>query len=302
MIRAWRAWVELWDRREPPTALAMVRIALAIVMLADFATIWRLDLIDALFAPPPAGFATATSWLSPFAMWLAATLALVAIAIGLATRVACVVFVAISARLAQLAPDADRGIDTLVRVTFAILALSRCNARWSVDAWLARRLGRPMPAEGFAWPRYLLLLQLVWVYFSGGMNKSGAEWGPLGGFSALANALADPHMARFDPGWVAPIHPLTQLATALTMCFELGAPLYLAFYYFAETRDRPGRLRRVSNRLRLRWVWIGLGVGFHLGIAIGLRLGVFPWGMLALYPVLLRPDELRRTTTSPPSP
>jgi hypothetical protein len=46
--------------------------------------------------------------------------------------------------------------------------------------------------------------------------------------------------------------------------------------------------------LRLRWVWIAIGVTFHLGIAMTLRLGVFPWGMLALYPVLLRSDELVR--------
>jgi hypothetical protein len=294
MTRAWHAWVELWDRREPPTALALVRIALAVVMLVDFTTIWRLDLIDALFAPPPAGYATGTSWLSPFGMWLVTELALVAIAIGLATRVACVVFAVISARLAHLAPDADRGIDGLVRVVFLILALSRCDARWSLDAAIARRLGRPMPAEVPAWPRYLLLLQLVWVYFSGGCNKAGAEWGPLGGFTALANALGDPHTARFAPAWVAAIDPLTRIATALTMCFELGAPLYLGFYYFAATRDRPGTLRRLCNRLRLRWIWIGLGLSFHLGIAIALRLGIFPWGMLALYPVLLLPDELRR--------
>ena len=26
MKRLWRAWVELWDQREPPTALALIRI------------------------------------------------------------------------------------------------------------------------------------------------------------------------------------------------------------------------------------------------------------------------------------
>jgi hypothetical protein len=78
----------------------------------------------------------------------------------------------------------------------------------------------------------------------------------------------------------------------MTMCFELGAPLYLAFYYYAATRDRPGRLRRLCNRLRLRWIWLGMGIAFHVGIAITLRLGIFAWGMLALYPVLLLPSEL----------
>jgi hypothetical protein len=64
--------------------------------------------------------------------------------------------------------------------------------------------------------------------------------------------------------------------------------------YYAATRDRPGRLRRFANRYRLRWIWFGLGVGFEVGIAAGLKLGAFPFGMLAIFPVLLLPDELER--------
>ncbi|MBA3541111.1 MAG: HTTM domain-containing protein, partial [Deltaproteobacteria bacterium] len=191
-----------------------------------------------------------------------------------------------------LAPDADRGIDGLLRVVLVIVALSRSHAVWSIDAWVWRRIGRPLPTEIPAWPRYLLFAQLVWVYFSGGHNKTGIEWGIPGGFTALANALTDPHFARFDPGWVAAVYPLTRVMTALTIVFELGAPVMLVLTYFAATADRPGRLRRWCNRLRLRWAWIALGVGFHLGIALTLRLGIFPAGMLVLYPVLLLPAEL----------
>ncbi len=48
-------------------------------------------------------------------------------------------------------------------------------------------------------------------------------------------------------------------------------------------------------------MWIGLGVSFELGIAITLRLGDFPWGMLALFPVLLLPAELQRLNTPGPA-
>lgn len=305
MIRMWRAWVALWDRREPPAALAAVRIALALVLLYDNLVVWRLDLITALWARPPDGYATggdglwAARWLgtdggSAVALWWISTAALIAVATGTLTRAACVVVALVSAQLAHRAPDADRGIDGLVRIVLLVLALSRSHAAWSVDAWVLRRLGRPPPAEVPAWPRYLLLLQLVWVYFSGGHNKTGAEWGPVGGFTALANALADPHFARFDPAWVGPIYPLTRVATAATMAFELSAPLVLLFTYYAATADRPGRLRRWCSRLRLRWIWIGLGVSFHLGIALTLQLGIFPAAMLALYPTLLFPEEIAR--------
>lgn len=303
MIRLARAWIELWDRREPATALAAVRIATAVVLLYDYAVVWQLDLIEPLWARPHDGYATggdgrwAARWLgtgagSAYALWATSVIALVAVATGTLTRVACVVVALVSAQLAHRAPDADRGIDGLVRIVLLVLALSRSHAVWSVDAWVMRRLGRPMPAEIPAWPRYLLFAQLIWVYFSGGHNKTGVEWGPAGGFTALANVLSDPHFARFDPGWVDAVHPLTRAATAATMAFELGAPLMLLLTFYAATADRPGRLRRWCNRLRLRWIWIGLGAMFHLGIALTLQLGIFPAAMLALYPVLLLPGEL----------
>ncbi|MGE0870268.1 MAG: HTTM domain-containing protein [Kofleriaceae bacterium] len=306
MRRLWNAWVALWDRRESPAALAAVRIALGVVLLYDLLSIAWLGLITPLFALPPDGFAMphtgwAADWLgtgphAAFALWLAATIAAGCLVVGAATRVACVVFVLVSAQLAYTAPSGDRGIDVMLRVFVAILAFSRCNAVWSVDRWVWRWLGRRMPDEVPAWPRYLLMLQLVWIYFSGGSNKSGAEWRPDGGFAALSNALTDPHLARFSSGWVELIDPVARMATALTMLFELAAPVYLLLVYFAETADRPGRARRFCNRYRLRFVWLGLGAAFHLGIAATLQLGIFPWGMLAIYPALLLPREVAALT------
>jgi hypothetical protein len=284
MTRLWRAWVELWDRREPPTALALVRILLAVVLLVDYLDIARQGLVVTLWTAPPDGFAIGHALLGAWALWTIATVALALIAVGAATRVACIAFVLASAQLSGLTPDAESGLDMLARVTFLILALSQCNARWAVDAWLMKRLGRPARALVPAWPRYLLMAQLVWMYFSGGINKSAGAWGPFGGFTALGNALMDPHAARFPPAWVGAMYPLTRIATALTMVFELTAPLYLVAY---------------ARRWRWRWIWIGLGVSFELGIAVGLRLGSFPYGMLALYPVLLWPDELQRRLKAP---
>jgi hypothetical protein len=297
---AWRAWVALMDRREPATALALVRIGVALVLLVDHLWLAHLGLIDPLWSRFPDGYATAFSGLadslglSAFGLWAIGVAALACVLAGIATRVACVVFVLVSVQQSALAPDSESGVDQLLRIVLLVLALSRCNACFSVDAWLARRLGRPMPALVPAWPRYLLLFQLLWVYFSGGQNKSSHDWGPLGGFSALGQALMDPHNGRLAPGFVSAIYPLTRIATALTIVFELTALFYLLWLYYAATPDRPGRLRRFANRARLRWIWLALYVFFELGIAIGLRLGSFAFGMLALWPVLLLPDELQR--------
>lgn len=304
MSRAWRAWVALCDRREDATALALVRIGVALVLLYDFAMVWRLDLVEALWAAPPEGYAHAydgwaVQWLGrgpevARALWLAAVISLGAIAAGTLTPLACAVFVLVSAQLAHLGADGDRGIDMMLRLAVGILAFSRCNARWSIDAAVLRRLGRPLAREAPAWPRYLLMAQLVWIYFSAGTNKSGAEWGPHGGFAALGNILSDPHFARFEPGWITAWHPLLRAGTAATMLFELTAPVYLVLHYYAATPERGGRLRRLAARLRLRWLWLGTGAGFHLGTALAMTMGIFPWGMLALYPALLLPRDLRR--------
>ncbi len=291
----WRAWVALWDRREAPTALALVRIGVGLVLVLDLSNLRRLGLITPMFSAPPDGYALLGADASAaFTLTLVAVLAAVCIALGLVTRIACGSFVMISAQLAQLAPDADRGIHMILRIVLVILALSWCHAKWSIDAWVWRRFGRPLPTDVPAWPRLLILFQVVWIYASAGMNKSGAEWGPADGFRALANAVCDPHLARMSCDWVRSVLPLTQLATALSMVFELSAPLYLAYLYCADTADRPGRLRRFANLLRLRWIWFALGITVHIGIAVFLRLGAFPWGMLALYPALLLPRDLRR--------
>ena len=300
MTRAWRAWVALMDRREPATALALVRIFTSLVLLGEFVWIYQAGLVEPLWSTLPSGFATSTgTWatsLGAFGVWALATASLVCVLLGLATRVALVAFVLVSAQLSIIAPDCESGSDTLIRIVFLVLALSRCNARWSLDAWIARRIGRPMPTLIPAWPRYLLLMQLVWVYFSGAQNKSSPNWGPLGGFTALGHALMDPIQGRFDPSTISALYPLTRVATALTITFELTAVLYLLWLYYAATRDQPGRLRALVNRSRVRWIWFALFVLFEVGIAVGLRLGSFAYVMLALWPLLLLPDEVERVS------
>lgn len=300
MKRLWRSWVELWDREESPAALAIVRILVGVCLVADLLDLASLGIVGPMFSAAPDGYAMPETDLARTlvehglgpTVWLVALIAAFCVAFGFATRVACVLQILASAQLAHICPDSDRGIQMILRIVLAILALSQCHARWSVDAWLWKKLGRPFPERVPAWPRYLLLLQLLWIYFSAGIHKSGPEWGPSGGFLAVANSIADPHFGRFDPGWLEAALPLTRIATAATLAFEVTAPLYLVWLYCAETADRPGRLRRWINKLRIRWIWIGLGAGFHLGLVITMPIGIFPWGMLALYPVLLRPKEL----------
>lgn len=299
----WSAWVTFWDRREDVAPLAVCRILLALVLLYDWWQVHHFDLVTTLYSPAPDGYAVAyQGWaaklfgkgpeLGPI-VFMGAVISTICLGLGFMTRVACLAVIMCASQLAQFAPEGDRGIDMMIRIFIGILMFSRSHGRYSIDAFIWRKLGRPIDPIGPAWPRYLLMFQLVWIYFSGGINKSGAEWGPHGGFLALANTLADPHFARWDNGWVELLTPLTRIATAVTILFEDTAPIYLVLYFWAARPDKPGRMRRFANRYRVRWIWMVVGAQFHLGIAIFMRLGIFPFGMLVIYPALLLPMEVQ---------
>lgn len=295
MSRGWARWVAVWCGDEAPTALAAIRIGVAACVLFDLLyaavhglapVIWASPSVGGLgqgfVEDPPLVARVLGVHADAITFGLAVGLS-VCLLIGCASRVAALALGLVLAQLGWLAPDADRGIDIVFRLACLILAASGAGACWSVDAWWARRRGRPLSPLVARWPRRLLAAQLLWVYFSAGQSKLSPTWLPQGGFSALGLTLADPHFARFGPGWVASIYPLTQAATGLTLVFELGAPLLI--------------LRGLVPRVPVRGSWVVLGVVFHLGIALTLRLGIFPLGMLVLYPALFTPAELTRAVS-----
>ena len=114
-------------------------------------------------------------------------------------------------------------------------------------------------------------------------------------FSAIGHVLEDPHFARFSPALMTPFYPLTQLATIATMMFELGAPFMLLW-----TLREPLRQNQLTGLARmLPWIWIVLGASLHLGIALTMTIGIFPFAMLALYPVLFHPSQVVTLFSAP---
>ena len=250
--------------------------------------------VPALWAPPPLGMGVtpdpSSLWAAPSVpafLWATGVIAAFLLMVGALHRVAGAALTLALVMLPRFQPTSD-GVDVLVRTVVPILALSNASACWSVDAWLGRRRAKPPPDQVPAWPRYLLMLQLLWVYSSSAQCRDDAAWWPWGGFSAIGNVLEDPHFARFLPALMTSFYPLTQLATIATMIFELGAPFMLLW-----TLREPIRQSQLTGLAgRLPWIWIVLGAALHLGIALTMPIGIFPYLMLALYPVLLHPDQL----------
>lgn len=303
-------WVRFWDRREAPYSLALVRLLLGSTLLFDLCQAGYFNVVSLLFAPTPRGAGWDASGLpAPFVMrvfgasegtayglWWFAVLACVLFTLGAAYRLTSVALVFAMIEVEACQPVRD-GIDALLHIVLAVLAVSGAGEAWSVDAWLRKRRGKE-PRAIPAWPRYLLFLQVIWVYVSAG-HQRGHTWGPFGGFSAVGDVLGDPHFARFAPGSLALFYPLACLGTLLTMAFEVSSPLILLWTWLEHRPSRGGRFGDLARRFHLRWVWLAVGASLHAGIALTMNLGMFPYGMLALYPVFFRPDEVSSGCFSP---
>jgi hypothetical protein len=305
-----RWWVGIWDRREHPGALAAVRILLATVILMDLLIAARLELVVGIWGdasiggianvvgrdkPPEVyqwlGASAATAW----AVWGVAVGSAVALLTGVGARVAALVLCLTLAQLALILPAADRGIDMLLRNALLILVFARSDATLSI--WARLRTGRltgvvggPVPS----WPRYLLVVQLVVLYWGAGASKVSSTWTPFGDYAALYIAMRDPHFARLPADAVAAMYPISQALTATTWLWEWAAPLMLLAYHYRDTRGRPGWLRSTFNRLGFLQLYLLLGFVFHVGTHLTLRLGIFPFAVLSLYPAAFHPDEWAR--------
>lgn len=303
MKAAWQTFRGWLDRREPATALALMRVLLGLcilhivvplvetgahhLLLVDLSDggytriIGNNTLLDLL------GGATRTGVDRLCALNAAAAICVI---LGLGGRVS--IFVALQALIAlfSLNPASGGGHDRLLTNGLWLLVLGESTATLSLDARL--RHGRWVrDALVAAWPRYLAVFQLVVVYTATGLQKVGVPWTPWGGFSALYRALLMPSWQRWNMDWIGPFFPLTQMGTVGTLIFEVGAPVWLLAAWYRDTRTRPGRLRALFNRLDVRRIWVAAGVALHVGIALFLNVGVFSWVTLSFYVALFHPDE-----------
>lgn len=311
MKRLWAAWVELLSHREPATSLAWFRIAVALVMLYSLLSMVAADLVEVMWVDAAYGGLQTLStrhWLvgllggrTPATAWTLVGSGLLLsslLAVGLGGRITALLALQVYYALTTGQGTLSGGYDTLVTNALWLLVLSESTATLSLDC--RRRTGRftsdrPVPA----WPRYLVILQLVVVYTTTGLHKLSPVWTPGGDHSALYWVFQEPTWRRFDMTWTASewVYPLTQLGTAVTWWWEVLAPLLLVVYWARYTAARGGRVRRALNRFDLRIPWAAIGISLHLGILVLINVGPFSWISLAYYLCLITPPD-----PSPPAP
>jgi hypothetical protein len=245
-----------------------------LVILVDLAQIKWLGLQRTLFAPASAGGLNASpdpgyilgDYLEPDQVGpVALSITVIGLLMGMTgvgMRPGLILGCLAYAQLGHLYSPGDRAIDRLLRTVLVIWAFGQSHRLFGFK--------RPYEKNIPAWPADLARYLLVIVYLSAGISKLLQQpgWLARSGMPVLYRVMTDPMAAHMDPkALLAWEWPLRVMGWG-TILLECSAWLIFT---------------------RFRRIWACFGVGMHLGIYLTMDLGIFSWGMLALYPLLLWP-------------
>ena len=307
MRRRWLFWVGLFDQKELGTSLALFRISLGLVALYSLLSIAAAGLVGPLWTSVQYGGMRALggNWLVQYlggptpnviwALWGVAVASSIAFVLGLGGPVAgrVVTFVMLQSynALATMNPLASGSYDALLSNGLWVLVFADATAtlsvyaRWRKEGWLSKTLV-------CAWPRYILIFELVLMYSFTGLQKAAHIWTPGGGYTALYWVLQDLGWTRYDFSQVAAwATPLLRIGTAVTWHWEQFSILLIFWFYYRYTADRGGRVRTWALRRDWRLGWACVGLSMHIGILLLMNVGPFSWVSMSYYFLLWTPAE-----------
>ena len=272
-----------------PYAVGVMRVALGLLLLSGHAWLW--PEVDRLLGPEAdIPFSAIQGWSAAHrhslynlvetaaqarALHVAGFVVFGLFTIGWQSRIMGVLSLVLLVSVHQRMPWMQHGGDRLLRLWTLYLCFVPCGAALSVDAWWARRRGRPAPVLPAVAHR-LVQVQLCVMYGMTALAKaSGSQW--LAG-TALYYALAVPHFQRLPALSEALVESgLVQVvlvgATWLTLAWEAAFPLLVWF-----RRTRPAML------------WLGVLV--HGGIFLLMTVGSFSPASLWAYLAFVEPQRL----------
>lgn len=306
LARLWRAWLSLTEEREHPRILSAFRVLVGVLMLGTLLHAALDGVVSTLWIDVAYGGAVDLGngpWLlralggpTPAAVWGMFAVACVCsglIAIGAGGRLPYPIAAHAYFTLTHINGNTSAGYDILFTNAVFLLFVAGASRSGSLDCRI--KTGKwTSDALVAAWPRRLLILQLVVMYGTTGIQKGSPVWNPLGGYTALYYVLMDPNWARFDMSFIGAYMPLVRVATAVTWHWELAAPFVLLWYWADRTRERGGRLRRWVTRFDWRKVFASIGIGLHLGIFATMDVGPFSLLTLSYYLAFMTPEEMQR--------
>ncbi len=302
-MKTWLRWTAYMQQREAPDALAVFRVCVGACVVGSLLSVIFSGLVPVIwFGSPDGGYhdLRANSWLVVLMEWTdpvevqrlvwAGVLGGCLMVVGLGGRFTALLTLLAFQAVSDINPQSGGSYDYLIDNALWLLVLGGGSQTLSLDCRIRR--GTWSSSEPVsAWPRWLIVYQLVLVYFSTGLHKLSDHWTPAGGFSALYYTLQQPSWHRTDMSWLAHVYPVTQIMTACTWLFELSAPVLLLVLFWKGQEDRATGLARRVNGWNLRAYWVAFGVSLHLGILVVMEVGPFSWIALSYYVALFRGGE-----------
>ncbi len=278
MSRLWAWWVARAGRPVDVRPLALTRISLSLVVIADLLLLAQSGMLGRVYSlfehGGLAGFHRPQFWFldagpnAGLVLYGVVLASMLCVALGVRVRIATLIGVLAYAQLGHMFPTGDRGVDRLVRTVLLVLLFSDAHRCYSLENVLFKRERKTVTA---GWVVDVFHLFLGLVYMAAGFAKLGAGgWFSMAGPPQLYKIMTDPMAAKLDPDnplWRS-LWPLFRAAGMSTVIWEVSSPLLLT-----------------------RWshFYAIIGMLMHIGIAIGMKLGMFSYGMLSLYPVVMAP-------------
>lgn len=284
--RATEVYERLWFAAVDPRVYAIVRIAYALAMLWTVIEFWpirdelftRGGTLDGVAVRHMNGdrYPTLFFWVdSPegvTAIFAAAAIACLLLAVGLATRVAAVALLVFAVSYTYRAYAVTSGSDQLLRNFALLIAISPIHRAFSVDEWLRRRRGAARVEAVANYGLTLMRLQVFLVYYQTVWLKVADEFWRRGDMmsyflASMYGRFPGPHWAHWEL--------LSALMTFGTILTELAVPWLLCF-----RRSRP--------------LGFLLGWGMHVGIAALSKLSLFSFAMMVTYLAFLDRADIDR--------
>ncbi len=305
-MNLWSRWKATLAHTEPAHGLAVLRMGMGLVLVIEMLSVWSADLVPMLWLTPEDGGYLTSQQSGSFlvnalggrtttliwGLWATSLVAGLSLLAGVFPRVAAFIGMEAFFAITWVNPHAGGSYDMLISNLLLLLVFAQSGATGSVVAkWKTGRWWPDTPVP--AWPRYLVIGQMVTMYTSTGFQKVSASWVPGGDLSALFYILQQPSWQRFDMTWAAQVYPLTQAATLGTWLFEVGAPILLVAFWFRRTHDKPGRVRAWFNRWDIRSIWLAIGVAMHVGIMLLMEVGTFSVVCVFSYACFFHADEFK---------
>lgn len=289
----WTAWDRFWFSPSDPATLGLIRI-LAGAMLLYTHFVWMLDLEgffgangllskEFVYRYHDSAFAWShLYWLqSPVLLWVTHLCSLVIFAslmLGFRSRSSAILAALLTISYAHRASGALFGLDQINGFLATYLAVGPCGDAFSIDAWLARKRGRPdrKPSVPCNIAVRLMQIHLCIVYLFAGCGKLyGQSWWE---GTALWGALANYEYQTVDMTWMASRMWMIECITHVTLMWEIA---YVALIW--PRLSRP--------------VMLFLAVPLHLGIAVCMGMVTFGLMMLVANLSFVSPTLVRRCLT-----